>query len=102
MQYRTTCAVLIKGDRVEPGTVVELEPEKAKNYGSDLVPLTAEAEVQEPEPEPEKPLDEMTADELRTKAEELGLSKSGTKADLLERIALHLEGGEELPEEDNE
>jgi hypothetical protein len=93
MQYLTTCAVLIKGDRVVKGTVVELEPEAAKNYGSDLEPVGAVTEAQVPEPTPEKPLDEMTADELRAKAEELGLSKSGSKADLIERITLH---GEEL------
>jgi hypothetical protein len=93
MQYLTTCAVLIKGDRVVKGTIVELDPEEAKRYGSDLEPVKEVAKVQEPEPTPEKPLDEMTADELRAKAGELGLSKSGSKADLIERITLH---GEEL------
>lgn len=39
-----------------------------------------------------KPVDEMTANELSAKAEELGLAKSGTKAELLERINEHLAG----------
>lgn len=96
MLYRTTCAILVKGDRIERGVEIELEPEVAANYGPDLEPVDASPEA-EPEPEPEKPLEEMSKDELAAQAESLGLAKSGSKADLLERITLHLEGGE-LPE----
>ena len=92
MQYLTTCAVLIKGDRVVKGTVVELEPAVAENYGGDLVAVNAIKEAPAPKATPKKPLEEMTADELRSMAEGLGLSKSGSKADLQERIVLHLEG----------
>ncbi len=94
MQYLTTCAVLIKGDRVVKGAVVELDPVVAENYGSDLVAVGKVPKEEAPAPTPLKPLAEMTAEELKAKAEELGLSKSGSKADLLERITLHLEGGE--------
>jgi hypothetical protein len=86
------CAVSIKGSRVERNTEVELDPVDAANYGSDLVPVSAPAP--EPVPEPEKSLVDMSAAELKVKAEALSLSTSGTKADLLERITLHLEGGE--------
>lgn len=91
MQYVTTCAVIIKGDRVVRGTVVELDPVTAKNLGSDVVPVESKDKAPAPKPTPEKSLEEMTAEELKAKAEELGLSKSGSKADLIERISLHTE-----------
>lgn len=93
MKFTTKCALSVKGDRIEPGETVEMTAEEAARYGDDLVPEGAEAT---PEPEPvqeEKSLDEMSADELKTRAEELGLKKTGSKADLIERITLHLEGG---------
>lgn len=93
MQYKTTCAVLINGDRVEKGKIVELSHEEAKRLGIDVVPVEAETKA-EPEPTPEKPLDDMSHDELKAKAEALGLKKSGSIADLRERITLHLEGKE--------
>lgn len=90
MQYKTKCAISFKGDRVRPGTVLEIDPVTAANYGSSLVPL-------EPEPAPapvevEKSLEEMTSAELKDKAAALGLSTSGSKADVYERIKLHVEG----------
>ncbi len=92
--------MLIRGDRVEKNTNVDMEPEEAKRFGDDLLPLEAEP-VEEPESTPEKPLAEMNHEELKAKAEKLGLSKSGTKADLQERITLHLEGEEELQDNNN-
>lgn len=91
MQYKTTCAVLIKGDRVEKGKIVDISPELAKHLGSDVEPVEAEKKA-EPVATPEKPLDDMSHDELKAKAEALGLKKSGSIADLRERITLHLEG----------
>lgn len=95
MKYLTQCALSIKGSRVERGTEVELSEKEAARYAQDLVPV---AEAFEPEPEADEEevsLDDMTAIELKEKAGELGLSTSGTKADLIERISLHIEGGGE-------
>lgn len=39
-----------------------------------------------PEPEPAPPLDDLTKPELEALAEARGLSKSGTKAELIERL----------------
>ena len=91
MQYKTTCAILIKGDRVEKDKVVELSHEEAKRLGTDVALVEAETKA-EPVATPEKPLDDMSHDELKAKAEALGLKKSGSIADLRERITLHLEG----------
>ena len=101
MQYVTQRAMLIKGDRVPKGTTIELTPEEAKPLALHLIGAAVE-ETPEPEPTPEKPLEEMSAAELKEKADSLGLSTSGTKADLLERITLHLEGGAEELSEDND
>ena len=89
MQYKTTCAVLIKGDRVAKDKVVELSHEEAKRLGGDVALVEAETKA-EPVATPEKPLDDMSHDELKAKAEALGLKKSGSIADLRERITLHL------------
>ncbi|MER0170356.1 MAG: hypothetical protein DU489_07080 [Nitrosomonas sp.] len=98
MLYKTNCAVLIKGDRVGKGKVVDISPELAERLGADVVPVDI-APVVETKPEPEeKPLDEMSHDELKAKAESLGVKKSGSIADLRERITLHLAGKEELQE----
>lgn len=92
--------MLIRGDRVEKNTNVDMEPEEAKRFGDDLLPLDAEP-VEEPEPTPEKPLAEMNHAELKAKAKELDLKQSGSIADLQERITLHLEGEEELQDNNN-
>lgn len=100
MMYKTTCAIVIKGDRVEKGKVVDLSLEEATRLGTDVVPVEAEIKA-EPEPTPEKPLEEMNHAELKEKAKELGLKQSGSIADLRERITLHLAGKEELTDDNN-
>lgn len=90
MLYTTTCAISYKGDRVRKGVVLDLTAEEAANLGSDVV--LVEAPAPEPEAEPEKALEDMTSSELKELASSLGLSASGTKADLYERIKLHREG----------
>ncbi len=97
MQYRTTCAISFKGDRVRPGTIVEMDAATAANYAGSVVPVDT-TPAPDPAPEEEKELAEMTAAELKEKAAALGLSTSGSKADLLERITLHL-AGDPAPEE---
>lgn len=103
MLYRTNCALQIKGDRVERGSQVDLSEEEVKALDpADITPLD---EIPEPEPETvlaDIPLEEMNANQLKDRARELGLSTSGSKADILERITLHLESGEESSPEDEE
>jgi hypothetical protein len=100
MLYKTTCAVVLKGDRIEKGKVVDLSLEEATRLGTDVVPVEAETKA-EPVPTPEKPLEEMNHAELKEKAKELNLKQSGSIADLRERITLHLEGKEELTDDNN-
>lgn len=99
MKYRTNCAISFKGDRVRPGTILEMDPKEATNYGTSVAPFE-ETPAPLPAPEEEKAIDEMTVAELKEKAAALGLSTSGSKADLIERITLH--GNEPAPEEEKE
>jgi hypothetical protein len=93
MRYQTTCPISLKGDRIEAGVEIELSPEEAANFGPDLAPVEA-APAEEAKPEAPKPIEEMSLDELKARAKELGLKATGSKADLAERIALKLQGGE--------
>lgn len=101
MLYRTVVPIQHKGERVERNTEVEMDPKEAANLGGDVVPVEGDIEAVEEVVE-EKALDEMTKGELEAKAEELGLAKSGSKADLIERITLFVEGGGEETEEEVE
>jgi hypothetical protein len=98
MKYVTTCTISFKGDRVRPGTLLEMDAATAANLGTDVRQVD-ETPAPEPAPEEEKALEEITAAELKEKAAALGLSTSGSKADLLERIVLHVAGGP-APEEE--
>ncbi len=102
MLYKTLCAILHKGDRVEKGKVIDLTAEDVKRLDPSEISPVADVEVAPVIAEPEKPLEEMTAAELKDKAAALELSTSGTKADLLERITLHLAGGEEASDEETD
>lgn len=102
MPYKTNVAISYLGDRVPKGTVIEMDKETAKNLGDDVTFVAGEGEEEtEEEVVEEKPLEEMSLAELKAKAETLGLAKSGSMADLKERITLHLQGGgEEETEEE--
>lgn len=92
MRYLTNVALVIKGDRVEKGTQIELSAEEAARFdnGKDIT-LVSDIETEAPAPElASVPLSEMTFSQLKDRAKELGLSTSGSKADLQERITLHL------------
>lgn len=102
MLYKTTCAISHLGERIEKGAEIELDEKVAANYGEDLVAVSAVAEKEVEEVEPEKSLEEMSHSELKAKAEELGLKKSGTMADLIDRITLKIEGGEDEEETTDE
>ena len=93
--------ISLHGSRVEAGEEVEVTAEEFANLRDVLTPVDGVVpETPSEEGGEEKPFNEMTLDELRRKAEELGLSKGGSKADLVERITLHQqetpseEGGE--------
>lgn len=98
MLYVANVPLQIKGSRVEIGEQFELTEEEAAALDpKDMTPADA---IPQEEPEDEDtsndiPIDEMSVDELKARAEELGLPKSGTKADLQERIKLHMEGDQE-------
>lgn len=87
MLYKTMRAIIFRGDRVEKGREIDLSEEDAARLGDDVTPAVADAAPAEPEPE--VALEDMTLKQLKAKAEALGLSTEGTKADLLERIKLH-------------
>lgn len=90
MRYVTTCPLAINGDRVEAGTEVELSLKDAARFDvKDLQPVSTEP-VAVPEPEPEVAVVDMTLAQLKAKATELELITTGSKADLTERITLHL------------
>lgn len=90
MRYLTNVAISHKGDRIGRGQEVELSAEEAAAYGTDVSPV-APAPVATPAPELASiPLEEMSMAQLKDRAKELGLSASGSKADLTERITLHL------------
>lgn len=71
--------------RIERGEIVLLTEDEASNFGANVAPVVQEAPK---EAEPEKPVDDMELLELKAKAEKLGLSTEGSKADLQERITL--------------
>jgi hypothetical protein len=90
MRYITNAAVVFKGDRIGRGVEIELTPADAAILGSDVAPVGAQP-VEEAAPELASiPLEEMSFSQLKDRAKELGLSATGSKADLQERITLHL------------
>lgn len=102
MLYRTQVPISYMGDRVEKGVELEMDPKEAANLGTDVVAVDGPTEPVEA-PVEEKAIDEMTKDELVEKAASLGLPTTGTKADLIEKITLHVEGGgDDQPEEEVE
>lgn len=103
MLYRTTAAILFKGDRVPRGTEIEMDENEAARLGGYVVPVDDVA-VDAPEEEvEEKALEDMSKDELVEAAKAAGVETGGTKADLLERITLARAGGaDDQPEEEVE
>lgn len=90
MLYSAKAAIIHKGDRVARGAEIELSADEAAIYGSDVSPVNAQP-VEAPAPKLETiALDELSFSQLKDRAKELGLSATGSKADLQERITLHL------------
>lgn len=89
--YRTIVALSIKGDRVEKGTEIELSPEDVAHLDPADITLASDAENQSGADAAQAvPVEEMSHAELKEHAKTLGLAASGSKADLLERIQLHV------------
>jgi Arc/MetJ family transcription regulator len=86
-KYITTCALSVKGTRIEKGQEIELDDDFAKGLASDLIKVGDEV-VTETVKADEVSTDELSLEELKAKAKELGLSTRGSKADLIERISL--------------
>ena len=90
MLYITKIAIALNGDRIERGSEVELSPEDFLSLDANDFTLVGEV-VEEEEEEEEVAVEDMSLSQLRDKASKLGLSTSGTKADLLDRISLKAE-----------
>jgi hypothetical protein len=91
-RYRTNVALSLKGDRIERGAEIELSAEEVAQLDpADISPVDAAPAPSEEAPA-EVPLEEMSQAQLKARAKELGLSQSGSNADLRERIMLHLAG----------
>lgn len=98
MLYKTTCAIVYKGERVDRGSVVEMSEKVAANFGGDVVKHNGEEEVVAEEATVEvKDIKDMSKDELVAEAEARGISTSGSKAALIDRITLH----DASPDEDD-
>lgn len=91
MKYEALRAVIVLGDRIEKGEVVDIKESLAQSIGADYLKPVDEADAKEVATEPEveeTDLESLSHAELKEKAEELGLSTKGNKADLIERISL--------------
>ena len=90
MLHKTTEAIILKGDRIEKGKIVDVDAATVAQFGGALVPADSDSAPAAPkEPQVvEKTVEELSFEELKTKAKELGLSTKGSKADLIERIKL--------------
>ena len=100
MLYRTNVALQVRGDRVEKNREIELTADEAARF--DPSDITAVDAIPAPEEASEPvPLEDMTLAQLKERAKELGLSAAGSKADIDERIRLHLDGAS-APEEASE
>lgn len=95
MLYRTRCALIVLGDRVEKGQVVNLTEDQAAPLMGDLKPIGSGPVIAEEAKPEDKKIEDMSRLELVELAEKEGLSSKGTKADLVERLTLHYQSNEE-------
>jgi hypothetical protein len=82
--------------RHEKGEILEMPVSVAKAFGTEyVVEVTAKATGDDDtDSSDDVSVSKMNLKELQAKAEELGLAKTGSKADLQERIALKLQDAE--------
>lgn len=95
-KYRVKSPIGYSGRR-ERGEIIEMPEDMAKSFARELEPYEGEKEAVNANEE--KSLEDFTYAELKAKAGELGLPKTGSAADLRESIALHLEGKDADDEE---
>jgi len=86
--YKAECAFSNQGTRVEKNETLELDENFAKGLGVDVSEVIDSVEKKEEVQTESAPIGDFSLSELRAKADELGLSKGGSKADLIERISL--------------
>jgi hypothetical protein len=91
--YKTVYPISHRLDRIEKGAVIDLTEDEAFNLADAVVPFVDESAAPVVE-EVEPAIEDMTLDQLKAKATALGLKTTGSKADLTERITLHLSGEE--------
>lgn len=97
-RFVTNAPLSIKGDRIEKGTEIEIADELVASLDpADITPVS-DVPVASAEPVAPVSIEDMSAAQLKERAKELGLSTSGSKADLQERIALHLAEADEESE----
>lgn len=78
------------GGRHEKGAILTMPVTDAEGIGAEyLKEVTSEGVAEKPTVS-KKPVSKMSVAELRAYAGELGLDTEGSKADLAERITLHL------------
>ena len=93
MLYQAIVPLIVKGDHIRKGEQIELSAEEAKQFDpADITPVSAVPDEEEEQEDAEpSALAEMSYQQLKEKAKELGLSQAGSRADLFERITLHLQ-----------
>lgn len=91
MLFRVLQAVAINSSRVEKGQMVDIDEKLGASIGIDyLEPIGGPVPpIEEKEEDDSVDLESKTKQELMDLAGEAGLSVSGTKADLIERLTLH-------------
>lgn len=101
MKFEALRAVIVRGDRIEKGEIVDINESLAQSIGDNyLKPVDEVVKVEAKEPEVEETdLESLSHAELKKKAEELGLSTRGSKADIIERISLANPNSDEKSEE---
>lgn len=119
--YKTLRAIVANGERAPKGAIIDIDKDTVKRYGPKYVVEASKAEadlarakygVNEVEPitsndddatgedtTEEIDLTKLSKDELVKLAKERDLPTSGSKADLIDRIALAAEAEEESDEE---
>jgi hypothetical protein len=102
-RFTAKVALSYLGDRIEKGQEFEIAKADVAAFDpEDIAPVDGADAPEEEAPEEAIPLEEMTQAQLKARAKELGLKQSGSVADLVERITLHLASGgsDEQPAEE--
>lgn len=100
-------SIAILGDRIERGAIVNVSDHLLSNIDkNDYEVINGKAGVSatsnESEDESEEDLENLSTEQLKAKAKNLGLKTSGSKKDLVERINLFLSSSEEEEDESEE